>query len=118
MPNKKEIKLLRHLNKIETRYDNNKRGDLVKNVKLILEITDNDLGDLHYSKYLQFSSKLIESKEDISGWKNEPLICITHEGSLFVENYCYKKIKELFFWVFGIATFIAAIFAVIAVYKK
>lgn len=118
MPNEKEIKLLRHLNKIETRYDNNKRGDLVRNIKTILKITDADLGDLHYSKYLQFSSKLIQSEEDISGWINEPLVCITHEGSLFIENYCYEKVKELFFWIFGISTIVAAIFAVLAVYKK
>jgi hypothetical protein len=86
MPSKKEILLLKYLNKVDTRYDNGKKGDTEKNIKVNLLVTENDINDMHYSEFLQFSSKTIEGI-------NEPIICITHKGSTFVENYCYEKTK-------------------------
>ena len=110
MPNKKEIKVLKYLNKVESRYDNNKRGDTEENIKIKLNITNNDIGDMHYSKFLNFSSISTGN-----GLKN--VICITHEGSAFIENVRYEKLKEVFYWIFGLASIIAAIFAAWPVLK-
>lgn len=119
MPNKKEIKLLKYLNKRETRFDNNKRGDLEKNIKDKLKISNADIGDMHYSNYLQFGSINIDNING-NGSKNvkkESIICITHDGSCFIENYNYFKCKEFFYWIFGLSSIIAAIFAVCTVLK-
>ncbi len=110
MLNKKEIKVLRHLNKIETRFINGKKGDTEENIKNILGITNDDIGDMHYSKFLVFDSISVTG-----GLKN--VISITHEGSIFIENYYYEKIKEAFYWIFGIASIFAAIFSAMAVLK-
>ena len=111
MPNKQEIKLLKYLNKIKTRFDNGKRGDLEKNIKNKLGINNEDIGDMHYSNYLQFNSSYIDNI-------NESIICITHEGSCFIENFNYIKLKEFFYWIFGVSSVIAAIFAILAVLKN
>jgi len=120
MPSKKEIKLLKYLNKIETRFDNNKRGDFEKNIKNKLEITNDDIGDMHYSNYLLFGSVNISSinKNGANQVNQESIICITHEGSCFIKNYNYSKFKETFYWIFGVSSIIAAIFAILAVFKK
>lgn len=106
MPNKKEIKVLKYLWKVKSRFDNNKRGDTEANIKANLGITDEDIGDMHYSKFLQFSS-----------FNDEPIICITHEGSTLVENYRYEKIKDFSYLIFGIAAIAAAVFSALAVFK-
>ena len=106
MPNKKEIKVLKYLCKVSSRFDNNKKGDTEANIKANLGITEDDIGDMHYSKNLQFSS-----------FKNEPIICITHDGSTLVENYQYEKIKSFSYWIFGIAAIVAAVFSAWAVFK-
>ena len=110
MPSKKEFQVLRYLYKAKTRYinGNGKKGDTEKNIKANLPtVTDDDINDMHWSDFLYFSS---------SG-TGEPIICISHEGSVFVENYTYNRIKEIASWIFGIAAIIAAIFAVWAVLK-
>ena len=119
MPNKKEIKVLQYLNKVNSRYDNNKRGDTETNIKANLHISDDDIGDMHYSEFLEFSSKIIDYKRENGHIEhiNENVIIITHEGSIFIENYCYQSIKELFYWIFGVAAIIAAIFAIVAASK-
>jgi hypothetical protein len=110
MPNKREIKVLGYLNKVDSRYVNNKRGDLEENIKKKLGITNSDIGDMHYSKFLDFGQVSITS-----GLKN--VISITHEGSAFIEDYFYQKMKEVFYWIFGIASIAAAIFAAWTVFK-
>lgn len=113
MPTHKEIKILRYLNTVETRYDNNKRGDTEKNIKERLGITEGDIGDMHYSEYLHFSSVLVNPGRIV-----EPIICITHKGSVFIENYRYEKMKEIFFWIFGLSATVAAIYGILAFYCK
>ena len=103
---KKEIQLLKYLNRIETRYVNHKRGDLESNIKSKLKITNEDIGDMHYSEYLVFDRISL-------GNRSESIISITHIGSIFIENYNYERLKELFYWVFGISALIAAVFAVL-----
>ncbi len=110
MLNKKEIQVLRHLNQVDTRYINGKRGDTEENIKKILGITNDDIGDMHYSKFLVFDQISVTG-----GLKN--VISITHEGSIFIENYGYEKMKEVFYWIFGIASIAAAIFGAWAVFK-
>lgn len=119
MPNKKEIKVLQYLNGVSSRYDNNKKGDTEANIKTNLHISNDDIGDMHYSEFLQFSSKIIDYERENGRIEhiNENIIVITHEGSVFIENYHYERIKEFFYWVFGIAAIIAAIFAILAASK-
>lgn len=110
MLNNKEIRVLRHLNQVDTRYVNGKRGDTEENIKKALGITNEDIGDMHYSKFLVFDSV------SLTGGSKQ-IISITHEGSTFIENYRYEKVKEAFYWVFGVASILAAVFAVLAVFK-
>lgn len=110
MLSKKEVQVLYYLNQVDTRYINGKRGDTEENIKKILGITNEDIGDMHYSKFLVFDSISVTG-----GLKN--VISITHEGSIFIENYYYENIKEVFYWIFGVAAIIAAVFAVITVFK-
>ena len=82
-------------------------------------ITKNDIGDMHYGNYLYFSSSKIDYVENgVKKIKKESVICITHEGSCFIENYNYSRFKEFFYWVFGVSAFMAAIFSILMVLKN
>ncbi|MFA7663152.1 MAG: hypothetical protein WCX88_04535, partial [Patescibacteria group bacterium] len=82
-----------------------KRGDTLENIKSKLEITDEDFGDMHYSNFLDFGKNIV---------------MITHEGSSFIENYCYSLTKEWFVWISGfitvVASIVAAFFSILAYY--
>ena len=104
MPSKKEIQLLQYLYKANNRYDNGMKGDIQKNIKTNLALSENDISDMHGSEFLYFNQ-----------FPNEPAICITNQGNKFVENYFYKRIKGLFYWIFGLSSIVAAVFAMWAV---
>ena len=108
MPSKKEIKVLKYLYKAKDRYDVGMKGDKKDSIKTELFLNDDDLSDMHGSELLYFSSNPIVN----------PIICITNRGNVFIENYRYGQIKEFFYWIFGISSVVAGVFAVWAVLKK
>ena len=113
-PSKKEIKVLQYLHGVESRYDGRK-GEKRATIKADLNLSEGDIGDLQGSDFLHFTNKIIQHPTE---HVNEIIICITNQGNTFVENYCYYKTKEFFYWIFGLSSIVAAVFAVWAVFLK
>lgn len=106
---KTEIKILKHLYNSKNRNQIGRKCDSEENIKRIFKLTNDEISDLCGGDFV------LNEYGDMSTKK---LLCLTNKGNKFVKNYYYELIKEFFYWIFGLATILAAVFAIIAVYIK
>lgn len=106
---KKEIRILKHLYNSNIRNHAGRKCDYEENIIEKFGLITDEVSDL-------YGGDLILSEYDHS--KNKRLVCITNKGNKFIENYYYEKIKEVFYWIFGVSSVVAAIFAVLAITCK
>lgn len=100
IPSKTELKLIQHVYKNGKVNNGMKACDLAQILEK-MRLSTNDI------IYFQLQTSLLRF--------DGQYVFMTNEGNIFMENHNYNITKEIAFWLFGISSIIAAIFAVISV---
>lgn len=99
-PSKIELRLIQYVYKNGKEHNGMRAYDLTQALEKI-KLSTNDI------IYFQLQTPLLRF--------DGQYVFMTNEGNVFMENKNYTKAKEVAFWIFGIGSIIAAIFAIVSV---